>query len=85
MIQDLEDQNIFILDHIEKSESELEIIHLKAKNKYKGEERTIAQLQKNNSYFEKMIKEKKEKKVALEIQMAKIRGNDPNKMSRNSL
>ncbi len=45
----------------------------------------INQLRKNNTYFEKMIKEKKEKRVALEIQMSKIRGSDPNRMSRNSL
>jgi hypothetical protein len=45
----------------------------------------ISQLRKNNAYFEKMIKEKKEKRVALEIQMAKIRGTDPNRMSRNTL
>ncbi len=34
----------------------------------------IAQLQKNNGYFEKMIHEKKIKKATLEQQMAKIKG-----------
>lgn len=35
----------------------------------------IAQLQKNNGYFEKMIHEKKIKKNTLEQQMAKLKGS----------
>ena len=86
MIQDLEDQNIFILDNIEKSEAELETIHQKSKTKYRNEEKMIAQLNKNNDYFQKMITEKKQKRVALEAQMNQIRGNqERHKRSSGSL
>lgn len=86
LIQDLEDQNIFILDNIEKSEAELETIHQKSKTKYRNEEKMIAQLKKNNDYFQKMITEKKQKRVALEAQMNQIRGNqERHKRSSGSL
>jgi hypothetical protein len=66
LIQDLEDQNIFILDNIEKSEAELETINQRSKTKYRNEELMIMQLKKNIDYFKKMIQEKKQKRVALE-------------------
>ena len=74
LIQDLEDQNLFILGNIEQTEAELEQINLKSVDKYSNEEKMISQLQKNIAYFEQLIHEKKIKKAALESQMAKIRG-----------
>ena len=87
LIQDLEEQNIFILDNIEKSESELEALNKKNKNKYTNEEKMIVQLKKNNEFFSKMIVEKKQKRLALETQMARIRGfaDNPNRRSQGSL
>lgn len=86
LIQDLEDQNIFVLDNIEKSEAELETINQRSKTKYKNEEKMILQLKKNNDYFQKMIAEKKQKRLALEAQMNQIRGNqERHKRSSGSL
>ena len=85
LIQDLEDQNIFILDNIEKSEAELESIQQKSKTKYRNEEKMILQLKKNNDYFQKMITEKKQKRVALEAQMNQIRGQNSHSRSSGSL
>lgn len=45
----------------------------------------ILQLKKNNDYFQKMITEKKQKRVALEAQMNQIRGQNNHSRSSGSL
>ena len=42
LIQDLEDQNLFILKNIEQTEAELEQFNLKSVDKYENEEKMIA-------------------------------------------
>lgn len=61
----------------------MEALNKKNKNKYTNEEKMIVQLKKNNEFFSKMIVEKKQKRLALETQMARIRGfaDNPNRRS----
>lgn len=73
LIQEIEDQNIFILTLIEQTEDELEKLHHRGRTRFKKDIRLIEALKLNNQTYQGLIEEKSDKQVALEKCMGVIK------------
>jgi hypothetical protein len=61
IIQNIEDQNIFILNNIESVEGELDDFKQKSRDRYQKDQQLVDQLKRNNANYERIISEKKSK------------------------
>lgn len=73
IIQNIEDQNIFILNNIESVEGELDDFKQKSKDRYQKDQKLVDQLKKNNANYDRILNEKRSKQIALEKQTNTIK------------